>query len=155
MIAAGPSSRFIPTARFLSLPRLNPVWLPITLPLGPTVICTSPALPLRASITCCAFLAGRRRLHFYRGLGRRKALLSTRDGNLYVAASLAGRAAWCALTPDGHAAELVISGQGIVGLAFTPHRSLVLATGDSLMELFLDIEGRPLVWKQSLVTSDK
>jgi sugar lactone lactonase YvrE len=81
---------------------------------------------------------------FYRGLGRPQGLAFDVAGNLYVAASLAGQRGVVRITPDGDQAELVISGQGILGLAFTPHRSVVLATGDSLAELFLEIEGRPL-----------
>ena len=81
---------------------------------------------------------------FYRGLGRPQGLAFDVDGNLYVAASLAGQRGVVRISPDGERAELLISGQGILGLAFTPHRSLVLATGDSLVELFLDVEGRPL-----------
>jgi sugar lactone lactonase YvrE len=81
---------------------------------------------------------------FYRGLGRPQGLAFDTDGSLYVAASLAGQRGVVRITPDGDQAELLISGQGILGLAFTPHRSLVLATGDSLVELFLEIEGRPL-----------
>jgi sugar lactone lactonase YvrE len=78
---------------------------------------------------------------FYRGLGRPQGLTFDAQGNLYVAASLAGNRGVVRLAPDGENAELLISGQGIVGVAFTPHRSLVVATGDALAELFLDIEG--------------
>lgn len=78
---------------------------------------------------------------FYRGLGRPQGLTFDAQGHLYVAASLEGGRGVIRVTPDGHNAEFFISGQGIVGLAFTPHRSLVVATGDSLVELFLDIEG--------------
>ncbi|HEV2423686.1 MAG TPA: gluconolaconase [Terriglobia bacterium] len=78
---------------------------------------------------------------FYRGLGRPQGVAFDAQGNLYVAASLGGSRGVTRITPDGHNAELLISGQGIVGLAFTPHRSLVVATGDALVELFLDIEG--------------
>ena len=81
---------------------------------------------------------------FYRGLGRPQGIAFDADGNLYVAASLAGGRGVVRINPEGRSAELVVSGHGIVGLAFTPHRSLVAATGDSLIELFLDVEGRPL-----------
>jgi hypothetical protein len=81
---------------------------------------------------------------FYRGLGRPQGLAFDAAGNLYVAASLGGRRGVVRLTPDLKA-ELVISGSGIVGLAFTAHRSLILATNNSLLELFLDIEGMPLI----------
>ena len=80
---------------------------------------------------------------FYRGLGRPQGLGFDAAGNLYVAGSLKGRRGVVRLTPDGREAELYVAGQGIVGLAFTPHRSMVVATGDSLLELFLDIEGPP------------
>jgi len=81
---------------------------------------------------------------FYRGLGRPQGLAFGADGFLYVAASLGGRRGVVRVSPDGRNADLFVAGQGIVGLAFTPHRSLVVATGDSLVELFLDLEGRPL-----------
>jgi sugar lactone lactonase YvrE len=81
---------------------------------------------------------------FYRGLGRPQGLAFDVEGNLYVAASLAGRRGVVRLTPDAKP-ELVVSGYSIVGLAFTRHRSLILATNSSLLELFVDIEGRPLL----------
>ena len=43
------------------------------------------------------------------------------------------------------APELVVSGNGIVGLAFSRHRSMILATTNSLIELFVEIEGKPLL----------
>jgi sugar lactone lactonase YvrE len=80
---------------------------------------------------------------FYRGLGRPQGLAFDMQGNLYVAASLAGQRGVVRLSRDARA-ELAISGNGIVGLAFTRQRSVILATNNSLLELFLDIEGRPL-----------
>lgn len=80
---------------------------------------------------------------FYRGLGRPQGLAFDAQGNLYVAASLKGQRGVVRLTPQAQA-ERVVSGNGIVGLAFTSHRSLILATGNSLIELFVDIEGKPL-----------
>jgi sugar lactone lactonase YvrE len=81
---------------------------------------------------------------FYRGLGRPQGLAFDAQGNLYVAASLAGQRGMVRLTPDAKA-DLVVSGYGIVGLAFTSHRSAILATNNSLLELFLDTEGKPLL----------
>lgn len=81
---------------------------------------------------------------FYRGLGRPQGLAFDAEGNLYVAASLAGRRGVVRVTPEAKA-ELVISGYGIVGLAFTTHGSLILATSNSLAELFWDVSGRPLL----------
>jgi hypothetical protein len=81
---------------------------------------------------------------FYRGLGRPQGLAFDVQGNLYAAASLAGQRGIVRLTPGGKA-SLAISGYNIVGLAFTRHRSIILATNNSLVELFIDVEGRPLL----------
>jgi sugar lactone lactonase YvrE len=81
---------------------------------------------------------------FYRGVGRPQGLAFDAAGNLYVAASLAGRRGIVRLTPEAKP-ELAVSGHGIVGLAFTSYRSMILATSNSLIELFVDIEGRPLL----------
>ncbi|HEV2350070.1 MAG TPA: IPT/TIG domain-containing protein [Terriglobia bacterium] len=78
---------------------------------------------------------------FYRGLGRPQGLAFDAQGNLYVAASLAGQRGIIRFTPNAKP-ELAVSGYGIVGLAFTTYRSMILTTGNSLIELFLDIEGQ-------------
>jgi sugar lactone lactonase YvrE len=82
---------------------------------------------------------------FYRGLGRPQGLAFDRAGNLYVAASLGGRRGIVRVTPQG-AAELVLSGHGIVGMALlaTPQRGAVVATGNALYSLDWDVEGLPL-----------
>ncbi len=66
------------------------------------------------------------------------------EGNLYVAASLAGKRGVVRLTPDAEA-ELVVSGYNIVGLAFGRHGSMILATNSSLVDVPMGVEGRPLV----------
>ena len=81
---------------------------------------------------------------FYRGLGRPQGLAFDVEGNLYVAASLGGRRGVLRLTPKAQA-ELVIAGQGIVGLAFARNRSMVLTTNSSVFDLPIDIEGLPLL----------
>jgi sugar lactone lactonase YvrE len=80
---------------------------------------------------------------YYRGLGRPQGLAFDRDGNLYVAASLRGQRGVVKITPQQEA-SLEVSGQGLVGLAFAPGRSVILATGDAVHHLSWDIPGLPL-----------
>ncbi len=81
---------------------------------------------------------------FYRGLGRPQGMAFDADGNLYVAASLAGRKGVIRIAADRHA-ELFLSGPGIVGLAFTPSRALVVTTTNAVYRVDVGIKGRPLV----------
>lgn len=81
---------------------------------------------------------------FYRGLGRPQGLAFDVDGNLYVAASLAGTRGIVKITPDGKA-KLEVSGQGLVGLAFAPGRSVILATSSAVHHLSWNIQGLRLV----------
>jgi hypothetical protein len=81
---------------------------------------------------------------FYRGLGRPQGLAFDVEGNLYVAASLAGKRGVVRLTRDAKA-ELVVSGYNLVGLAFGSHGSMILATNSSLVDLPVGIEGMPLL----------
>jgi sugar lactone lactonase YvrE len=81
---------------------------------------------------------------FYRGLGRPHGLAFDIAGNLYVAASLGGRRGIVKLAPDGKAI-LEISGHGLVGLAFAPGRSAILATTDAVHHLSWNLQGLPLL----------
>jgi len=81
---------------------------------------------------------------FYRGLGRPQGMAFDADSNLYVAASLAGRKGVVRIDPERHA-ELFLSGPGIVGLAFTPSRALVVTTTNAVYRVDVGIKGRPLV----------
>jgi len=81
---------------------------------------------------------------FYRGLGRPQGLALDVDGNLYVAASLAGKRGIVKITPQGHA-SVEVSGQGLVGLAFAPGKSAILATNSAVHHLSWNIQGRPLL----------
>jgi len=81
---------------------------------------------------------------FYRGLGRPQGMAFDAAGNLYVAASLSGQRGVVRITKDGKA-ELCVSGYNIVGLAFSARRTMIVATGNSLVELVLGIEGLPLL----------
>jgi sugar lactone lactonase YvrE len=80
---------------------------------------------------------------FYRGLGRPQGLAFDADDRLYVAASLGGRRGVVRIDQDRNA-ELFLSGPNIVGLAFTPSRSIMVATSNSLYRLDVNITGRPL-----------
>ena len=80
---------------------------------------------------------------FYRGLGRPQGLALDIDGNVYVAASLAGKRGIVKITPQGKA-SLEVSGQGLVGLAFAPGKSAVLATNSAVHHISWGIQGFPL-----------
>jgi sugar lactone lactonase YvrE len=82
--------------------------------------------------------------NYYRGLGRPQGLAFDADGNLYVAASLSGKRGIVKITPAGRA-TLEVSGHGLVGLAFAPGRSAVLATTNGVHHLSWNIQGLPLL----------
>ncbi|HVP00915.1 MAG TPA: IPT/TIG domain-containing protein [Bryobacteraceae bacterium] len=77
---------------------------------------------------------------FYRGLGRPQGLAFDTKGNLYVSASLEGRRGVVRVAPDA-TAELFLSGPAIVGVAFAPSKSLILATNNSIYRVDCGIEG--------------
>jgi sugar lactone lactonase YvrE len=79
---------------------------------------------------------------FYRGLGRPQGMAFDEEGRLYVAASISGRKGVVRIDPDRRA-ELFLSGPGIVGLAFTPSRAMVVATTNAVYRVDVQIK-RPL-----------
>jgi sugar lactone lactonase YvrE len=81
---------------------------------------------------------------FYRGLGRPQGLAFDDEDRLYVAASIGGRRGVVRFDQKG-TPELFLSGPGIVGLAFTPSRAIVVATTNALYRVDAGIAGRPLV----------
>ncbi|MBI3693521.1 MAG: gluconolaconase [Acidobacteria bacterium] len=68
---------------------------------------------------------------YYRGLGRPQGMAFDPQGRLYVAASHGGRKGIWRMGPDKRP-ELVVSGPGIVGLAFASARTAVVATNNAL-----------------------
>ena len=68
---------------------------------------------------------------FYRGFGRPQGMAFDDAGSLYVAASHGGRKGVFRFLPEKRL-EQVVSGPGIVGLAFLPSREMVVATGGNL-----------------------
>jgi len=82
--------------------------------------------------------------NFFRGLGRPQGFAFDVDGNLYVAASQSGKRGIVKITPDAKA-SLEVSGHNLVGLAFAPGRSVVLATTGAVYHLSWNIQGLPLL----------
>jgi sugar lactone lactonase YvrE len=80
---------------------------------------------------------------YYRGLGRPQGLAFDAEGRLYVAASLGGRRGIVRFDHDRNP-ELFLSGPGIVGLAFSPSRALLVNTNNALYRVDAGIPGRPL-----------
>jgi sugar lactone lactonase YvrE len=81
---------------------------------------------------------------FYRGLGRPQGQAFDADGNLYVAASLSGRKGVVRIDQNRRA-ELFLSGPGIVGLAFSPSKAIIIATSNALYRVDAGIKGRPMI----------
>ncbi len=81
---------------------------------------------------------------FYRGLGRPQGMALDAAANVYVAASLAGRRGIVRISPDGRDAELVVSGNDLVGLCFLDDGAVALATASTLYQVDLGIAGRAL-----------
>lgn len=80
---------------------------------------------------------------FYRGLGRPQGLAFDRDSNLYIAASYGGQRGIVRLPPQGQP-EIVLGGNGLVGLALLSSGRAILTTVSALFTLDWDIRGLPL-----------
>ena len=83
---------------------------------------------------------------FYRGLGRPQGLCGVRcvGESVRLAAMLSGKRGIVKISPDGKA-RIEVAGQGLVGLAFAPGRSVILATTSAVHHLSWDIPGLPLL----------
>ena len=81
---------------------------------------------------------------YFRGLGRPQGMALDVNDNLYVAASLHGQRGIIRITPD-KTAELLISGNDLVGLAFLEDGCAALASNTTLFHIDLGIQGRQLI----------
>jgi sugar lactone lactonase YvrE len=77
---------------------------------------------------------------WYRGLGRPQGLAIASNGDIYVTASFHGRRGLVRITPTGDA-SLVLSGANLVGIAFSPLGTTVLADSDAVYDVDLGVEG--------------
>jgi sugar lactone lactonase YvrE len=77
---------------------------------------------------------------WHRGLGRPQGLTIARDGSVYVAACLHGRRGIVRVKPEGEA-SLVLSGNNLVGIAFSPLGTAILATNEAVYDVDLGVEG--------------
>ncbi len=81
---------------------------------------------------------------FFRGLGRPQGLALDVEGNVYCAASYRGRRGIVRISANAREAELVVSGNDLVGLCFLEDGACALATGTTLFHVDLGIQGRSL-----------
>ena len=77
---------------------------------------------------------------WYCGLGRPQGLALSKEGDIYLAACLNGRRGIVRVTPQGEA-TLVLSGPNLVGLAFSPLGTAILATSEAVYDVDLGVEG--------------
>jgi sugar lactone lactonase YvrE len=77
---------------------------------------------------------------WFRGLGRPQGLALDREGNIYLAACLHGRRGLVRITPQGEA-TLALAGPNLVGLAFSPLGTTILATSEAVYDVDLGVEG--------------
>jgi sugar lactone lactonase YvrE len=106
-----------------------------------TLLVTAPTLSSNDAIWAIA-PNGDTRIWF-RGLGRPQGLALSKDGDAYLAACLGGRRGLVRVTPAGEA-SLVLSGINLVGIAFSPLGTAILATNEAVYDVDLGVEGMNL-----------
>lgn len=77
---------------------------------------------------------------WYRGLGRPQGLALAANGDIYVTACLRGQRGLVRVTAEGKA-TLELSGNNLVGVAFSPLGTTVLATNEAVYDVDLGVEG--------------
>jgi sugar lactone lactonase YvrE len=80
---------------------------------------------------------------WYRGLGRPQGLALSSEGDVYVAACLHGKRGVVRITPGGEA-SMAVAGLNIVGLAFSPLGTTILATNEAVFDVDMGVEGMQL-----------
>ena len=80
---------------------------------------------------------------WYRGLGRPQGLALSKEGDVYLAACLHGRRGLVRVTRSGEA-ELVLAGPNLIGVAFSPLGTTVIATNEAVYAVDLGVEGMTL-----------
>ncbi|MDR3740619.1 MAG: gluconolaconase [Terracidiphilus sp.] len=80
---------------------------------------------------------------WFRGLGRPQGLTLAQNGDVYVTACLRGCRGLVRVTPEGKA-SLVLSGNNLVGVAFSPLGTTVLTTNEAVFDVDLGVEGMHL-----------
>ena len=106
-----------------------------------TLFVTAPSLSSNEAIWAIAPNGDTRA--WYRGLGRPQGLAISREGDIYVAAHLHGRHGLVRVTPKGEA-TLVLAGNNLVGVGFSPLGTTVLATSEAVYDVDLGVEGLSL-----------
>ena len=81
---------------------------------------------------------------WYRGLGRPQGLALAKNGDVYVTASLHGRRGLVRVTPSGDT-SIVVAGVNLVGVAFSPLGTTVLADNEAVYDLELEVEGMSVI----------
>ena len=77
---------------------------------------------------------------WYRGLGRPQGLALSKEGDIYLAACLRGQRGLVRVT-EQREASLVLAGANLVGVAFSPLGTTILATNDAVYDVDLGVEG--------------
>src|SRR5580692_1102267 len=76
---------------------------------------------------------------WYRGLGRPQGLALSKDGDVYLTSCLHGRRGLVRVTAGGEA-SLVVAGTNLIGVAFSPLGTTILATHDAVYDVDLGVE---------------
>ena len=77
---------------------------------------------------------------WFRGLGRPQGLALSKEGDVYLAACLHGSRGLVRVTAQGKA-SLVVAGANLVGVAFSPLGTTILATSEAVYDVDLGVEG--------------